>query len=173
VDAAAVSAGDGAARGEQLFAERLMTANGLILAFRCASSYPTSMCQLAPLPTKWRINMKRALLIVTFFFLAGFVFAGGTPTLGTASGTVSKAGADSLTIRPRGADGKFEKALTLKLTGTSKITILSQQKRAGKLVHVQKDFDAKDLESNQQIAVIYAAGTKMPVLLSAVVLAPK
>jgi hypothetical protein len=117
--------------------------------------------------------MKRALLIVTFFFLAGFVCAGGTPTLGTASGTVSKAGADSLTIRPRGAEGKFEKAITLKLTGTSKITVLSQQKRAGKLVHVQKDVDAKDLESNQQIAVIYAGGTKMPVLLSAVVLAPK
>jgi hypothetical protein len=43
--------------------------------------------------------------------------------------------------------------------------VLSQQKRAGKLVHVQKEIDAKNWRP-QPIAVIYAAGAKAPVLLA-------
>jgi hypothetical protein len=61
----------------------------------------------------------------------------------------------------------------LKVTGTSKITALSQQKRAGKMVFVQREMDAKDLEVNQQIAVIYTSGGKTSVLLSAVALPAK
>ena len=102
-------------------------------------------------------------------FLVGTALGGeASPSLITASGTVSKAADDSLTIRPRGADGKFGKSIVLKLTGTSKITALSQQKRAGKLVFVQNDVAAKDLKAHQPIAVIYAVAGKNAVLLSAV-----
>ena len=116
--------------------------------------------------------MRRVCFALLLLLITGLVWAGDTPALLTASGTVSKAGAESLTIRPRGQDGKFAKALTLKVTGTSKVTVVTQQKRGGKLVFVQRDADAKDLEANQQVAVIYSSG-KTPVLLSAVALPAK
>jgi hypothetical protein len=96
------------------------------------------------------------------------------PTLTTASGVVDKAGKDSVTIKPRGADGRFQKTLTLKVTGTSKLSILTPQKRGDKVVLTQRDTDAKDLTTGQAIAAIYAeAGKDGPVLLSAVVLPVK
>jgi hypothetical protein len=117
--------------------------------------------------------MKRALPILAVMvslLLATCALGGGAAfTVHTAAGAVGKADKDSLTIKPRGPDGKFAKSITLKLTGTSKITQLSQQKRSGKLVFVQNDVDAKDLSANQPIAVIYATGGKNSVLLSAVV----
>jgi hypothetical protein len=89
--------------------------------------------------------------------------------LATASGTVAKVDKDSLTIRPRGPSGQFEKDLKLKLTGTTKISTLAVQTRAGKTVVVQRDTDAKDLQPKQVIAVIYTTGSSGAVLLSAVV----
>jgi hypothetical protein len=91
-----------------------------------------------------------------------------TPRLMVAQGTVDKAEKESLTIKPRGADGKFQKTMTLKMTGTSRVTTLSPQTREGKQVLTQKETDAKDLQANQAIAVIYADGDP-PTLLSAVV----
>ncbi len=89
--------------------------------------------------------------------------------LGTASGAVEKADKDNLTIKPRGADGKFPKTLSLKLTGTSKVTVLTPQKRADKVVLTQREVEAKDLVPGQAIAVIYTeSGKDGPVLLSAV-----
>jgi hypothetical protein len=121
--------------------------------------------------------MKRALpvlaVMVSLLLVACAFGGGGAFTVSTVSGTVGKADKDILTIKPRGPDGKFAKSITLKLTGTSKITMLSQQKRAGKPVFVQNDVDAKDLTANQPIAVIYATGGKNSVLLSAVVQAAK
>jgi hypothetical protein len=112
--------------------------------------------------------MKRACFALMLFFLTSLVFAGmPVPPLLTATGTVTKADADSVTIRPRGPEGKFGKALSLKVTGTSKVTVLTTQKRGAKLVFVQRDMDAKDLEANQHVAVIYTGG-KTAVLLSAV-----
>ena len=78
--------------------------------------------------------------------LTGLALAGGTgPTLMTASGTVVKAEKDSLTLQPRGEGRKFGKYLVLKITGTSKLTVLSQRKqdKGKKTVAVQKDIDAK------------------------------
>jgi hypothetical protein len=92
------------------------------------------------------------------------------PTLSTANGVVLKASKDTLAVRPRGADGRFEKEMTLMLTGTTKITSVSMQTRAGRTVPVQQDVDAKDLKAQQTIAMIYTQGASGPVLLAAVVL---
>src|SRR5581483_6602780 len=96
--------------------------------------------------------------------------AGDGPALAVAQGVVDKADKDALTVRPRGADGKFQKAVALKLTGTSRLTVLAPQKRGDKLVLTQRDADPKELAAGQPVAVIYAdAGKDGLVLLSAVV----
>jgi hypothetical protein len=121
--------------------------------------------------------MKRALpvlaVMVSLLLVACALGGGAAFTVSTAHGTVGKADKESLTIKPRGADGKFAKSITLKVTGTSKITMVSQRKQAGKLVFVQNDVDAKDLTANQPIAVVYATGGKSSVLLTAVVQSAK
>jgi hypothetical protein len=99
---------------------------------------------------------------------------GDEPSLEVTHGVVDKADKDSLTVKPRGADGKFQKTIVLKLTGTSKVMVLSPQKRGDKLVLTQRDADPKDLAAGQTVAVIYAdAGKDGPVVLSAVVQAAK
>jgi hypothetical protein len=101
--------------------------------------------------------------------LVGLVLAGDAPvSLATAQGLVEKVDKTSLTIRPRGPDGKFQKNLVLRLTGTSRVTTVTLEKRAGKLVPVQKDLAAKELLPNQQIAVIYTPEKAGGVMLSAV-----
>jgi hypothetical protein len=91
------------------------------------------------------------------------------PALLTASGTVDKADKESLVVKPRGPDGKFQKALTLKVTGTSKVTVLTPQKRAGGVVLTQREIDAKDLVAGQVVAIVYAeVGKEGTVLLTAV-----
>jgi hypothetical protein len=92
--------------------------------------------------------------------------AGGL-TLETAHGTVTAADKASLTFQARGSSGAFGKKLTLKLTGTSKLMAVSLEKRGGKLVPVQRDVQATDLEAGQPIAIIYTTGAE-PVLLSGV-----
>src|SRR5262245_44511035 len=87
----------------------------------------------------------------------------------TATGTVAKADKDSVTIQPRGAKGEFGKALTLKVTGTTKISMVTEEKRGKKKVPIQRDADAKDLSAGQHISVIYVGGKGDHVLLSAVV----
>ena len=87
----------------------------------------------------------------------------------TATGVVEKADKESLTLKPRGTDGKFQKALTLKVTGTSKVAVLAPQKRGDKVVLTQREIEAKDLVAGQPVAVVYAeAGKDGAVLLSAV-----
>lgn len=91
------------------------------------------------------------------------------PALLTASGVVDKADKESLTVKPRGADGKFQKTLVLKVTGTSKVAVLAPQKRGDKVVLTQREVDAKDLVAGQVIAVVYAeTGKDGAVLLTAV-----
>ena len=117
--------------------------------------------------------MKRIVVFAValmYLSLTGIVLAGGTPSLMTASGTLVKVEKDALTLKPRSAEGKFEKTLVLKITGTSKVSVLTQQKRAGKLVAVQKEIEAKELQPNQPLAVIYTGGATEAVLLSAVAL---
>jgi hypothetical protein len=118
--------------------------------------------------------LRRTLLVIVFACLLGTVWAqekkgGNEPTLMTATGTVDKADKDAVTIKPRGADGKFQKSITLKVTGTSKVAVLTPQKRADGVVLTQRESAAKDLVPGQVVAVIYAdAGKDGPVLLSAV-----
>jgi hypothetical protein len=113
--------------------------------------------------------------LALLFALAGLVSAedkkaaDDPPALLTASGVVDKADKESLTVKPRGTDGKFQKALTLKVTGTSKVAVLAPQKRGEKVVLTQREIEAKDLVTGQLVAVVYAeAGKDGPVLLSAV-----
>ncbi len=91
-----------------------------------------------------------------------------SPTLLTTHGVVDKADKDTLMVKPRGADGKFQKAIALKVTGTSKVTILTPQKRTEKTVLTQRDAEAKDLVSGQVVAVIYAEVGKESILLAVV-----
>ena len=122
------------------------------------------------------MNLSRTLASAALLLgLAGFLPAQDkktvedAPTLVTASGVVEKADKESLIVKPRGADGKFQKTLTLKVTGTSKVTILTPQKRADKVILTQRDAETKDMVAGQVVAVIYAeAGKDGPVLLSAV-----
>ena len=91
------------------------------------------------------------------------------PALHTATGVVDKADKESLSVKPRGTDGKFQKTLALRVTNTSKVTILTPQKRGDKTVLGQREADVKDLIAGQTVAVVYAeAGKDDPVLLTAV-----
>jgi hypothetical protein len=110
-----------------------------------------------------------ALACVTFISLVQFVAAANTPALATAHGMIEKVEKESLTLKIRGADGKFAKPLVLKITGTSRIATLSTQNRAGEIVLTQKDTEVKTLEPKQIIAVIYAGEGDEAILLSAVV----
>lgn len=112
-------------------------------------------------------------LAVLFLFVSLVRAADEPLPLSTAQGTVDKADKESLTIRPRAADGKFQKALTLKLTGTSRITTLVPQNRAGKVILTQRDAEAKDLESGLNVAIVYTTLKEGPVLLTAVVVPAK
>ena len=115
------------------------------------------------------------LAVTACLFLAGSAAAQNRepPALIVASGLVEKVDKESVTIRPRGPGGRFGKSVVLKLTGTSKVTTLGEQKRGGKVTLVQRDTDPKDLKKNQSIAVIYGTGPAGPVLLAAVVQAGK
>jgi hypothetical protein len=101
---------------------------------------------------------------------AGVAWAADEPALKveTADGKVSKVGKDTLAIQTRGADGRFGKAVTFKVTGTTKLTTVTAQKRAGKEVATQRDTDLKDLQPNQPIAIIYTKVGESPVLLAGV-----
>jgi len=94
---------------------------------------------------------------------------GDPPPLSVAKGVVEQADKDTLTVKPRGPDGKFQKALALKVTGTSKVAVLVPQARGEKVVLTQREVAAKDLVAGQQIAAVYAeAGPDGAVLLTAV-----
>lgn len=109
------------------------------------------------------------LLAASVFTLFLGVAAADDLPLQTASGTVDKVEKDVLSVKPRGADGKFQKTLALKIAGTSKVTVLTPQNRGGKVILTQRDADAKDLAAGQTIAVIYTeSGKDGLVLLSAV-----
>lgn len=115
--------------------------------------------------------MLRMLALTAVLCLAAPSPGQEAPTLAVAYGTIEKADKETLTVKPRAAGGQFQKTLVLKLTGTSRVAVLTPQKRGDKLVLTQRDADAKDLTPGQPVAVIYApsAGKDGPVLLSAVV----
>jgi hypothetical protein len=96
------------------------------------------------------------------------VAADDKPTFSVAEGKIDKVGKDTLMIQPR-VSGKFGKAITLKLTGTTKLHTISTREQGGKTVVVQRETEAKDLKKNQEIAVIYAVKKDGNILLTAVV----
>jgi hypothetical protein len=87
--------------------------------------------------------------------LAATVLAQGEPQVMSKYGHVLKVDKESLTIQPRAPGGMDEKTMTLKITGTSKITVVSKEKRGGKFVPVQREVAAKDLQAGQRVAFIY------------------
>lgn len=115
-------------------------------------------------------RLRVCLAVVVCLLLAAAGRGADAPLpLVTAQGTIDKVDRDSLTIRPRGPDGKFEKSVVLRLTGTTKITTLTARKSGKKMVVVQRDTDARDVQPKQAVAVIYTNDPDGPVLLSAVV----
>jgi ribonuclease T1 len=90
------------------------------------------------------------------------------PFLVTAEGTIDSVDNDSLTLTPRGADGKVGKILVLKLSATSQVFMLTTQRQGDKIVLGQRELEPKALKSRQAIAVIYAVPDH--VLLTAVAL---
>lgn len=108
-----------------------------------------------------------AAILLTFVALARA--QDKTPELLVAHGTVDKVEKETLIVNPREAGGRFGKHLSLRLTGTSKLSLLSSRMQGGKVVIVQREIEAKDLQPKQQIAVIYTSGAAGLTLLSAVV----
>jgi hypothetical protein len=119
--------------------------------------------------------MKRGRLTLVFLVLV--VLAARTPAepppLLTAQGAIEKVDRDTLTVKPRGPDGKFGKNLVLKITGTSKVTTLTPRMQKGSMIMTQKDTEAKDLQPKQAIALVYTVIKDSPVLLTAVVQPPE
>ena len=111
-----------------------------------------------------------ALAALVLAAAVGVAWAADGPALKveTADGTVSKVGKETLAIRTRGPDGRFGKAVTFKVTGTTKLTTVTAVERAGKAVAAQRDTDLKDLQPNQPIAIIYTKVGDSPVLLAGV-----
>jgi hypothetical protein len=117
--------------------------------------------------------MRSVFSLVTCLILGAAALAQTAPVT-TARGKVLKADKESLTLQPRDDGGKFGKAITLRVTGTTRITTLAPQTRDKKLVMTQKETDAKDLTAGQMISVIYATPKgEDPVLLSGVVEPPE
>src|SRR5215468_744670 len=105
--------------------------------------------------------MRRTILAVAVSLAVTWIgLAADPPPLSVAEGKVEKVGKETLTFQPRGAGGKFGKAITLKITGTSNLSVASVQERAGKPVLVQREIKASELRANQLIAVIYSSPVK-------------
>ena len=117
--------------------------------------------------------MKRAALTV-LLFVVPFAFATDPAalTVMTAQGTVEKVDKDSLSVQPRRPDGKFDKVVVVRLTGTSKISVVSTRDNSGKTVVVQREVEARDLRPGQSATIVYTVVKDGNVLLSAVVLPP-
>src|SRR5262245_19011955 len=110
-------------------------------------------------------TLRTAVAVTALFVFAAWLSAAELP-LEPAQGTVAKVEKDALTIKTRTPDGKFGKNLELKVTGTSKVTLLTSRTQGGKLVVVQKETEAKSLEQGQPILVIYTTTKDGSVLLS-------
>jgi hypothetical protein len=102
-----------------------------------------------------------------FFLVAGPVAAADVP-ISTATGMVEKGGKDSLTIRPRRPDGKFDKSLVIKVAGTSKVFLLTTRMQGKKTIAVQNLSSSEDLKRNMPVTVVYIKLKDGAILLYAV-----
>jgi ferredoxin-fold anticodon binding domain-containing protein len=94
--------------------------------------------------------------------------ADGATPVHVVQGVIEKIEKDSIVLKPRASSGKFEKNMILKLTGTSRLSVVSTQKRGEATVFVQKDLDSKQLAEKQSIAVIFAKNGDDNVILTGV-----
>lgn len=113
-----------------------------------------------------------ALALGVVLGLSACLWAADPPPLLTAQGRVEKVDAGTLTVRPRGPDGKFGKNLVFKITGTSTVKTLTPRMQKGSVVMAQTETKIKDLQAKQVIAVVYTMVKESPVLLTAVVHPP-
>jgi hypothetical protein len=104
-----------------------------------------------------RIRTCLALLVVVLFTARA---AAQAPPLLSAVGKVDKVEKESVSVQWRGPDGRFQKAVALRLTGTSKLSLLTLRQQGGKSVVVQRDMEFRDLEPGQPIGVLYTATGK-------------
>jgi hypothetical protein len=112
----------------------------------------------------------RSVLATAVLLIVVLTLAAQRVDVVTAHGKVLKADKETVTFQPREEGGKFGKALTVKITGTSRITTLVPVTKDKKQVMTQRETDAKDLGAGQLISVIYATPKGQEhVLLSAVV----
>jgi hypothetical protein len=118
--------------------------------------------------------MKRlsVLAVLVLLVIPWVGLAADPPPLSVAEGRVHEIKKDTLSFQPRGMDGRFGKSITLKITGTSSLSSVSYQERAGKPVLVQREIKASDLKANQLIAVIYSSTPKGDSVLLAGVAQP-
>lgn len=117
-------------------------------------------------------HVRLVLASVAAVGIAACLQAADPPPLLLAHGTVEKVDANSLTVKPRGPDGKFGKNLVLKLTGTSSVKTLSPRMQKGNVVIAQTEANFRDLQAKQTIALVYTMVKDSPVLLTAVVQPP-
>jgi hypothetical protein len=128
------------------------------------------------LPSSWVVvTMTHRLTLAILLGLTLLAAAAAQPVpVSEAHGKVQKADKDTITLQSRDAAGKFGKDITLKLTGTSRITTLEPQTRDKKEIMAQKDTDPKDLKQGLMISVVYASPKGQdPVLLTAVIHPPE
>ncbi len=112
------------------------------------------------------------LALVVLVLAAARAAAADPPPLLVAQGSVEKVDKGTLTVKPRGADGKFGKNLVLKVTGTSKVTTLMPRMQKGGMILTQKEMDVQDLQPKQTIAIVYTMLKDSPVLLTGVAQPP-
>src|SRR6266481_658553 len=112
---------------------------------------------------------KRIQIVILLLLLAAARSPAADAPLATAHGRVVKANAKVVILRPPAQGGGLGDAIVLKLTGTSRVTVVTIQQRGGQPVAVQRDVEAKDLQPDQIIAAIYTVVDQDKVLLSAAV----
>ena len=113
-------------------------------------------------------------------FLIAILITGSVPArslaadlpLHSVTGAVVKANAGLVVLRPRLPDGRFGKAVVLKIRGTSRITTLLSEQRDGQLLTVQREQDPASLTPNRVVAALYTVADGEEVLLTAVALPP-
>jgi hypothetical protein len=108
----------------------------------------------------------RTVLVLTICLLASTAIRVKGADFSTVVGTVAKIEKDTLTIY---TSDKPSKNVELKVTGTSRLHLLSPQVRSGKTVITQRTAETSDLAPGQSIAAIYTLADKEPVLLTAVI----
>jgi hypothetical protein len=114
--------------------------------------------------------MARKGIVFSLFALAlwaGPASAADIPVI-TANAVVEKASRDSVTVLPRRADGRFDKSLVMRVSGTTTITIVGTRMQGRKLIFTQRGAKVQDLEKNQKVSIIYVRGKESNLLLAAV-----